>query len=108
MAKKEVNPDWREIGFRLRISREAIPLSQDDLGGLVGVGRTAVVNWETGAQRAPVDEMRVFCRRFRLTLDWIYEGVLDGLSERRQQEFLERMAQENGGNPPSARRAAGS
>jgi transcriptional regulator with XRE-family HTH domain len=38
-------------------------------------------SWETGARRIPVDKAEALADRYGVTLDWIYRGRLDGLSE---------------------------
>ena len=38
-------------------------------------------NWEAGIRRIPVEAAERLCERYGLTLDFIYRGRMDGLSE---------------------------
>ena len=42
---------------------------------------TQYINWENGSRRIPLEAAESLCLRYGLTLDWIYLGRLDGLSE---------------------------
>ncbi|MFC4215997.1 helix-turn-helix domain-containing protein [Pseudophaeobacter arcticus] len=47
-----------------------------------GFNSTQVNNWEKGLRRIPVDSAEKLCETYGLTLDFIYRGRRDGLSER--------------------------
>lgn len=62
-------------------------MSQKDWAQKHGFSVTRYNNWETGARRIPVDEADKLCDRYGLTLDAIYRGRLDGLSEKARNVF---------------------
>ncbi len=62
-------------GLRLKAARVALAMRQESLANAVGVGRTALANWESG--RMPdVHAMIRLNERFGIPLEWIYEGRL--------------------------------
>lgn len=71
-----------EIGDRLRRVREGFSeLNQKEWSDAHSFGQTQYHGWEKGSRRIPVDEAEKLCNRYGLTLDWIYRGRVDGLSE---------------------------
>lgn len=46
-----------------------------------GFGATQYNNWATGARRIPVENAERLCDLYGVTMDWIYRGKRDGLSE---------------------------
>lgn len=73
---------YAEIGRRL----EAIRCAFSDLGQAAWADRhgfqgTQYNNWERGARRIPVDDAQRLCEVYGLTLDFVYRGRRDGLSE---------------------------
>lgn len=79
--------DWththKEVGARLKAVREAF--TEDSVRGFAkrfGVSPMAVSGWEVGARLIPVESAERYCDTFGVTLDWIYRGRRDGLSEK--------------------------
>jgi DNA-binding XRE family transcriptional regulator len=73
---------YEDIGLRLKAIREHFSdLSQKDWAEKHGFNKTQYNNWEKGARRIPVDAAEALCLAYGLTLDSIYRGRLDGLSE---------------------------
>jgi len=56
-------------------------LTQAEFSKRHGFNRTQFNNWEKGARRIPLEHAETLCERYGLTLDFIYRGRLDGLSE---------------------------
>lgn len=80
MAKAE--PDYPEIAARLvRIRKAFSDLSQKDWAEKHAFSQTQYNNWEKGSRRIPVDDAEKLCTLYGLTLDFIYRGRRDGLSE---------------------------
>lgn len=80
MAKTEF--DYPEIADRLaRIRKAFSDLSQKDWAGKHGFNQTQYNNWGKGSRRIPVDDAEKLCGLYGLTLDFIYRGRRDGLSE---------------------------
>lgn len=70
------------IGNRLAAIRQAFSdLDQAEWAAKHSVGVTTWNNWERGLRRIPVDQAERFCDIYGLTLDFIYRGRRDGLSE---------------------------
>lgn len=76
-------PEFPEIGARLTRIREVFSdLSQKAWAERHGFQQTQVNNWEKGARRIPVESAEKLCTLYGLTLDFIYRGRRDGLSEK--------------------------
>lgn len=81
-------PDFPEIAARLVKIREGFSdLNQKDWAAKHGFSHTQVNNWEKGVRRIPVDAAEKLCDIYGLTLDAIYRGRLDGLSEKALKVF---------------------
>jgi len=81
MARKRL--DGRsETGERLRLTREALGLSQAELCRRVGISPAAWNNAETGDNRLGVDNAMELCKATGVTLDWIYLGHRAGLPQK--------------------------
>lgn len=73
---------YPEIGQRLAAIRAAFGgLSQKAFAGRHNFAVTQYNNWETGARRIPVEAAEKLCEAYGLTLDFVYRGRRDGLSE---------------------------
>lgn len=63
-----------EVAARLKLTREALKLSQADLCRRTGITTQAWNNAETADNRIGVDEAMKLCRAFGVTLDWVFRG----------------------------------
>ncbi len=80
MAQGEA--EFWEIGARLAAIRQAFSdLSQKAWAEKHNFNQTQYNNWEKGARRIPVENAERLCSLYGLTLDFIYRGRRDGLSE---------------------------
>lgn len=71
------------IGQRLEAVRRGLSdLTQREWAEKHGFSPSQYNNWATGARRIPVDEAARLCELYGLTLDAIYRGRVDGLSEK--------------------------
>lgn len=78
----EKHADHAGIGRRLARVRTAFSdLSQLAWAEKHGFSHTQYNNWEKGVRRIPVDDAERLCDAYGLTLDFIYRGRRDGLSE---------------------------
>lgn len=76
------NPQFQDIGQRLIAVRCAFSdLNQSAWAARHGFNPTQYNNWERGHRRIPVDAADCLCALYGLTLDFIYRGRRDGLSE---------------------------
>lgn len=90
-----------ELAERLRLTREALDLSQAEIGRRTKISPQAWNNYERGRQRISVDEAVKLCIATGVTLDWIYRGDLRGVANE-----LAGKIQDAAGRPtPTKRRA---
>lgn len=76
-------PDYSSIGARLAALREGFSdLSQRAWAEKHNFSPTQYNNWEKGTRRISVDEAERLSEMYGLTLDYIYRGRVDGLSEK--------------------------
>lgn len=61
----EVNFDRRELGDRLRKSREYLGYSQDDVSNVVGLSRSAISLIETGSRKIDIAELKRFSELYK-------------------------------------------
>lgn len=79
----EDRTDYPEIGIRLRAIREGFSdMNQSGWAEKHGFGVTQWNNWEKGARRISVDAAERLCSTYGLSLDFIYLGRRDGLSDK--------------------------
>lgn len=76
-----MDAQYRPIGERLERLREAHGLNQKEWAAKHRFNYTQYNNWEKGAMRITIQNAERLCDLYGLTLDWIYRGRVDGLSE---------------------------
>lgn len=75
-----------QIAERLELTREALELTPSQFADEAGIGRSTYSNWvpkgnKTGERTRPgLPEAIKLCKRYHLTLDWIYLGRREALS----------------------------
>lgn len=69
----------KAIGERLRVTREALGLSQAHFAKAAKVSASAYNQYERGRMRPAIDQAIRLCEGHKLTLDWIYRGDNSGL-----------------------------
>ena len=73
---------YADIGRRLEALRTGFSdLTQKAWAEKHGFNPTQYNNWAKGSRRIPVEAAEKLCDRYGLTLDAIYRGKVDGLSE---------------------------
>jgi DNA-binding XRE family transcriptional regulator len=82
MARKRQPDSRNDIGDRLRLTREALGLSQAELCRRVGFSPAAWNNAETGDNRIGIDNAIELCKATGVTLDWIFLGHRGGLPQK--------------------------
>jgi transcriptional regulator with XRE-family HTH domain len=70
------------IGRRLAWVREAVGLSQIELGRLIGADQSTITKWEKGTRLASVMHMVQVVELFGCSLDFIYCGRINDLMRR--------------------------
>ena len=73
---------YADIGKRLEALRVGFSdLTQKAWAEKHGFNPTQYNNWAKGSRRIPVEAAEKLCDRYGLTLDAIYRGKVDGVSE---------------------------
>lgn len=73
---------YPEIAARLTALRTAFSdATKTDWALREGFQPTQYINWENGTRRISLDAAELLAARYGLTLDWIYRGRMDGLSD---------------------------
>jgi DNA-binding response OmpR family regulator len=72
-ARKSVEHSRREgsFGIRLKRLRKIHDISQEDLGKILGVGRTAIANWETNQTEPTGENIKKLADLFKVTTDYL-------------------------------------
>lgn len=69
----------REVGNRLRRTREAFEMQQKEFAAAAGIAFNTYNQYEQGARLMRLENALALCNCFDLTLDWIYRGEPGGL-----------------------------
>jgi transcriptional regulator with XRE-family HTH domain len=64
-----------EIGRRLRLTREAMGMTQAAFCRLIGIDTPQWNNYEKGLRRISPDPALQLCRVTGVSMDWIYRGI---------------------------------
>lgn len=73
---------YRQIGARLAMIRTHFSdLNQGEWAQKHNFGTTQYNNWENGVRRIPLEKAERLCELYGITLDFLYRGKVDGLSE---------------------------
>ena len=71
---------WREFGWRLRVTRAALNISEAEAADTFWVTLHTYRRWEAGERSRPMHKAVVeFVKKYDLTLDWIIIGDPAGL-----------------------------
>ncbi len=68
------------IGVRLRLTREAMGITQVEFAGRAGIAPNTYNQYEAGKNFPQIEYAQRLCDAHGLTLDWIYRGDLSNLS----------------------------
>ncbi len=60
-----------EVGQRLRLARETLGLTQEDVASALGIPRTSVISMEAGKRKVTALELRRLARLYRRGVTWI-------------------------------------
>lgn len=69
----------RQMGIRLRWVREALGLSQEDMGEHVGLHQTTWSLYERGQRMPDAFAMVRLCGKLKVSREYLLEGSLDGV-----------------------------
>ena len=76
---KKAAPKFPAIGERLRVTREAEGLQQNEYAERAGLAVNTYNQYEQGKTRPKIENAVKLCETYKLTLDWIYRGDPSGL-----------------------------
>lgn len=60
VLKKPIETCHISVGIRIRMIRETLGLTQDEISKRVGLERTSIANIESGRQRLSLEDIEVF------------------------------------------------
>lgn len=95
-----------EVGERLALVREALGLRAIDICRELNVGENTYSQWESGRSRPNLDDAIRFCRRYGVTLDWLFLGDISGVNFSLAQNILAASARRGREPDPSSYAAA--
>jgi transcriptional regulator with XRE-family HTH domain len=67
------------VGTRLRLTREALGLPQQEFGRRAGISKSAMNNMEKGRNFPTIPNLVALCEAHDLTLEWVCAGFFKGL-----------------------------
>ena len=70
------------IGERLRRLRAHLDMGQMEICAIINANQASWSLWESGKRQIPIEPASRICRRFGVTLDWIYFGDIAGMPRR--------------------------
>lgn len=89
------------MNTRIRILREHLNMNQEDFGAKIGVRRSTITNYETGA-RIPLDTVvSSICREFNVNEVWLRTGEGEMFRDTSREEELAALMGEFLSSPPS-------
>lgn len=72
---------YKKIGRNIRAARKARKQTQEDLGKILGVSKTAIVNYESAQRKISLEHIVKLCKLYELTVN-----DLLGLKEKEESE----------------------
>ena len=75
MAKKAPNPVDRHVGGRLRMRRMMLPMSQEKLGGALGLTFQQIQKYEKGTNRIGASRLQQISQILQVPVSFFFEGA---------------------------------
>jgi transcriptional regulator with XRE-family HTH domain len=69
-----------QVGRRLRAAIETLGITQTEVAKALGVTPSKLGNWLRGDNYPTAWFVKRFCDRYGITTDWIYRGIVSGMS----------------------------
>ncbi|KAF1703087.1 transcriptional regulator [Pseudoxanthomonas suwonensis] len=90
MTSSDLDSDRVEMGERLRLAREYVGLTQEEVAAALGVSRPAVTKMEAGARKVQSTELSALARLYRRSMEYLLTGIEPASSAPEQLAFLAR------------------
>ncbi|UNP30067.1 helix-turn-helix domain-containing protein [Lysobacter gummosus] len=90
MTSSEKGDQRAEMAERLRLAREYVGLTQEDVAGALGISRPAVTKIESGARKVESTELSILARLYRRTMEYLLTGKEPAPKGPEQLAFLAR------------------
>jgi len=71
----------RFVAQQFERAMEALNITQADVARALGKSPSLIGNWKRGDNYPDAHLMSVFCDRYNVSMDFIYRGVISGLSK---------------------------
>jgi DNA-binding XRE family transcriptional regulator len=90
MPKRPTRPDHdasrdklrREVGYRLRLVRRVLDMTQADFCRPAGIASNAYSMIESGERLPSIEVAIALCHAYRISMDWIFRGEPGDMSAR--------------------------
>ena len=80
--------DWIACGKRIQTLRESLKLTQEEFEETVGLSPNSMSRIERGKQRTTVSVLRKMARTFRVSIDYLLDGIEVYMDSPQVQESL--------------------
>lgn len=74
-ARPGAYPIDAHVGFRLRLRRELLGITEAELAPLLGVDLATLTRYEAGAARIEASALFAFAARLEVPITWFYDGL---------------------------------
>lgn len=68
---------YKILGSNIRKMRKTRKMTQEDLGNILNVSKTAIVNYEAAQRRIPLEHIVTICNFFNVSVDTLLENELE-------------------------------
>lgn len=74
-SAKQIKPEDKHIGARVRMRRMQLNMSQSDLGGALGLTFQQIQKYEKGANRIGGSRMHQLSQKLQVPVQFFYDGL---------------------------------
>ena len=64
----------KSVGERLKLIRQKLMLSQQDLANILNVNQKTISHWEQARNEPSIKALRTLCSKFNINLNWLLTG----------------------------------